>query len=363
MKTNNLILLLLAACLSLTITGCDPEPEPIPNPQPGDTTQYSATQPRYMAAADGNVYITCYSPHSVLRFDTATMRFTGLCPLGQYNPEGICATGGKLYVASSNISDERYNYSYDNKLYVIDIASFTIEDSITVNLNPSKVMVLDATHLVVSTLGDYPALGGSVYGKTQIVDLTDKSVSDLDVNLYNFDIYDGQIYGYTDLYSALAFYRVDGTTHQSTAILTDWDASLTPYGISVNACNGDLIVNTNGNYRYAGDCYVYHNDGTLRMNAVELGMLPSKAIGLDGDRLLVLDEGNWSANEAEISRVEVAAGTAQVNFFSAANGRGLGDVGQDMIRYGGKVYVTVTFSNSLEVVDPLTGRSTRIGTF
>ncbi len=98
------------------------------------------------------------------------------------------------------------------------------------------------------------------------------------------------------------------------------------------------------------------------MDGVELGMLPSKALALDGDHLLVLNEGNWGNNEAELSKVDVSTATATNNYFSSVNGRGLGDIGQDMIQYGSKIYVTVTFSNSIEVVDPCTGRATRIAT-
>ena len=48
------------------------------------------------------------------------------------------------------------------------------------------------------------------------------------------------------------------------------------------------------------------------------------------------------------------------DWFAAINNRGLGDVAQDIIQYGGKIYATVTFSNSLEVIDRTTGASTRI---
>lgn len=349
------VLTLLTLCIGMLLwSACTekPTPEPIANG--------NAEKPRYIAAADGNIYVTCYQPRSVVRIDTATQKITGICHLGSFNPEGICAMGSKLYIASSNISDENYNYMYDNKIYVVDIATFTLTDSIIVNMNPSKVLPIDNNHLVVSTIGDYPALGGSVYGKTQIINTTNKEVTDLDVNLYNFDVYNGYIYGYTDLYSELAFYRIDGTTHQSTRILTDWDVSKMPYGISINPYNGDIVVNTNGNYRYAGDCHVYRNDLSPRMNAVELGFLPSKALALDADHLLVLNEGNWGNNEAELSLVDVNAATATNNYFAANNGRGLGDVGQDIIRYGSRIYIAVTYSNSIEVLNPTTGKSTRI---
>ena len=250
----------LALTLMLTVTSCGKD-EPT-----NDPIDLNVETPRYGVIVDDNLYLTCYYPLAVARFDTRQQAFTGVCNLGGFHPEGICQLNGKLYIASSNISDENYNYSYDNKVYVVDINTFTLVDSITVNLNPTQVKALDNSHIVVNTMGDYPEYGGTTYGATQIVNVNNKEVTSLSVALTNFDVYDGDIYGY----KGTAFYKIDGTSHASTAILADWDASKSPYGISLNPKNGDIVVTTDGSYRYAGYCVVYKNDGTLRM-----GMLPS----------------------------------------------------------------------------------------
>ena len=179
------------------------------------TTSSNVQTPRYMAADGGNVYVTCYSPISVMRIDTAQQAVTGICHLGAFHPEGICALNGKLYVSSSNISDEHSNYYYDNKVYVIDEASFSVVDSINVGKNPSKVLALDNSHIVVNTLGDYATDMGGTY----IVDITSKTVTPLSVSLYNFDVYGGKIYGYTSPYGTLKFYRIDGNSLNAEEIL------------------------------------------------------------------------------------------------------------------------------------------------
>lgn len=179
------------------------------------TTSNNVQTPRYMAADGGNIYVTCYSPTSVIRIDTAQQAVTGICNLGAFHPEGICALNGKLYISSSNISDEQSNYYYDNKLYVVDEASFSVVDSIIVGKNPSKVVALDNNHIVVNTLGDY----ASDMGGTYIIDVTNKTVTPLSVTLYNFDVYGGKIYGYTSPYGALKFYRIDGNSLNAEEIL------------------------------------------------------------------------------------------------------------------------------------------------
>lgn len=76
---------------------------------------------------------------------------------------------------------------------------------------------------------------------------------------------------------------------------------------------------------------------------------------------LVLNEGSWGGNNASISGLVMASGNVDNDWFeNANNGRQLGDVAQDIVAYGSKVYATVTFSNSLEVINPKTGAATRI---
>lgn len=323
-----------------------------------DPINVNVENPRYMAAADGNIYVTCYYPMSVIRFDPEQNAITGICNLGQYHPEGIAAVNGKLYIASSNISDENYNYHYDNKLYVVDIASFKLVDSITVGVNPDKVKKLDNSHIVFNTLGDYATDFGGLY----VMNTSNKEITQLSTNLYNYDVYNGDIYGYTSPYGTLGFYKIDGSSLQATALNITWYVLDNPYGIRVNPENGDIIVMSDGGYVTTGDCYVYKNDGTPRVSALSLGNLPSKAVALDANNLLVLNEGSWGGNNAEVSRVDVSNGTAVVNYFSESNGRGLGDVAQDILKYNGKVYITVTFSNSIETLNPSNGQSTRFST-
>lgn len=79
---------------------------------------------------------------------------------------------------------------------------------------------------------------------------------------------------------------------------------------------------------------------------------PANAVGA-----YVLNEGLWGGNDAEISRLDTKDGTIVNNYFAMQNGRGLGDLGQDLIVYGSKMYCAVYTSNTVEVIDPETGKS------
>ena len=73
----------------------------------------------------------------------------------------------------------------------------------------------------------------------------------------------------------------------------------------------------------------------------------------------VLSEGSWGGNNASLDAIDLEKGTITQGFFSEANGRGLGDLACDVVRYGSKLYVTVSESGKIEVVNPATGKSTK----
>lgn len=65
----------------------------------------------------------------------------------------------------------------------------------------------------------------------------------------------------------------------------------------------------------------------------------------------ILNRGNFKANDASISYYDAASGMLNDKFYEKANGNGLGDSAEDMLVYGSKMYVSVTTSNRLAVMD------------
>lgn len=72
----------------------------------------------------------------------------------------------------------------------------------------------------------------------------------------------------------------------------------------------------------------------------------------DGDEvtsgIMILNEGVWGGNDASIVLYDPETKAVGSDIYNAQNGKGLGDVGQDMIAYNNRVYVTV--SNSMRLV-------------
>ena len=77
----------------------------------------------------------------------------------------------------------------------------------------------------------------------------------------------------------------------------------------------------------------------------------------------VVSEGSWHSNNAEITAYNSASGSVIPDYFSRQNGRGLGDVANDILIYGSKAYVVVNISSTLEVLDTKNGKSLRQLTF
>ncbi len=73
--------------------------------------------------------------------------------------------------------------------------------------------------------------------------------------------------------------------------------------------------------------------------------------------MLVLNEGLFQLNNASLSWVNTLNGSVDNDFFTKKTGRLLGDTGNDMQKYGGKIYIVVNVSSTIEVLDAASGES------
>ncbi len=73
------------------------------------------------------------------------------------------------------------------------------------------------------------------------------------------------------------------------------------------------------------------------------------------DGMMVLCEGLYQQNNSTLSFVNFNTNQALNDFFLATSKRALGDTGNDMKRYGGKVYAIMNGSSTVEVISGVTG--------
>lgn len=78
---------------------------------------------------------------------------------------------------------------------------------------------------------------------------------------------------------------------------------------------------------------------------------------IPANSLFILNEGNMGGNDASLSLFDMDEEKLYTDFFKLVNERGLGDTGNDMLKYGSKIYISLTHSSIIEVIDASTGKS------
>ena len=78
--------------------------------------------------------------------------------------------------------------------------------------------------------------------------------------------------------------------------------------------------------------------------------------------IYVLNNGNWGSNDASLTMYDIESGTVTKDVFALQNGRRLGDIGQDIVIYGSKMYITMSEELTVEVTDLEAGSIKQIKT-
>lgn len=217
--------------------------------------------PRYMTAVGGNVYFTSYEG-TVSRLDTVRLEVTGKVAVGA-NPEAITNTNGKLFV---NIS----GYGAENKVAVVDVATFTKERDIEVLLNPYTQCKVGADgYVYVVSNGNYAGsdkLDPSeyIYGTMQRIDPKTYEVTSLCNATYIANNGDKMYILYSEYYlpELTRAYIYDLKTGVESNFF-DLTALSSPGSIDIDPVNGDVYV-ANAPYGSTSDMYVYSKDGELK---------------------------------------------------------------------------------------------------
>lgn len=79
----------------------------------------------------------------------------------------------------------------------------------------------------------------------------------------------------------------------------------------------------------------------------------------ESGQLYLLSEGLFNMNNSTLSLVDFDKKTIVNDYFTAMNGRGLGDTANDLKIYGNQLWVVVNISSQVEVIDVKTGISIR----
>ena len=246
---------------------------------------------RYLAFDEGFAYVSSYagpvqvaenSPLGrVYKVDTLTLQKVDSVVVG-YQPEEMAIANGKLYVANSG----GYRVPiYDNRIMVIDLATFQVIKEIEVDVNLHRLLADSHGQLWVSTRGNYYDVAPALYCLKD-----DKVVARLEVPISSMTIvgdslyYIGTTFSYADGGYRKDFGIVDVALQRcSVAVLFEAPEikNITlPYGIIVNPQDRDFYILDAKNYVSSGELLHFDADGRFLWR-VSTGDIPSRGVFLE----------------------------------------------------------------------------------
>ena len=218
--------------------------------------------------ADYSVTDSSNPKGQVYRINLNTKKVEGTVEVG-YQPEGIAALNGKLYVANSGgiASQLPPTYSYDNTVSIIDAASFTVEKTIEVVVNLKNVYAVNDGTIYVTTLGNYWDVHTGLYSfqasnPTQVEQVKDAGAKEEDFHVSVSCMEGGEVYciGTAD--------EFDWEVQHKYYVWSAGDGNVTryrleldgvPYGIKM------LLGTAGARLMLVGDAGDYFNPGTLSL--------------------------------------------------------------------------------------------------
>ena len=239
--------------------------------------------PRFIVLDGIYAYITSYAgavygsgdmvPGKVYRIDRTNWSVSTV-EVG-YQPEGLAVMNGKLYVANSG----GYNWTHDNRISVIDIASFKVDKHIEAPMTNLFQMAATKDRIWVSSYGEsswYQDANGNwlstVSAPQSIVSMTaDGQFTSLDgVHASKMSLCgntlvcignDAEVEGGWD--NCLYFVNTTGTSFQKVHFSDTPLAGVGyPYAVLMDESNGDIYV-ADGNF--TGGSTLYCLDSTLKL--------------------------------------------------------------------------------------------------
>lgn len=243
---------------------------------------------RYIAFHKGYAYVTSYAGPVVIdpdyeqlgyvaKVDTASLQVVAQCLVG-YQPDDIEIVEDKIYVANSG----GYRVpNYERTVSVIDIETFTVEETIDVDINLSRLVADKHGGLWIATRGDYYQVESSLY----CYDVRKRRiVKHLDVPVSNMCIEGDSIYVVSSAWSnvtmsnRVTFAVIDVVKQEAVSdnFITDGtEAEIkAPYGVSVNPISHDIYITDARNMVNPGYLHCYDRTG-VRKWSVRTGDVPA----------------------------------------------------------------------------------------
>lgn len=241
---------------------------------------------RYIAAEDGYVYASFHGG-MVAKINAKTMQVEAKLRTSETNLEGVAIAGDNLYVSNSFIKTSE-GYEYYNDVFVIDLNTFTLKDTLTVVENPNDMTEEDDKVFVISTTYSResyvlqlidPAAGNSV---SELCYATEMAAGDGVLYLVDSRT-DYSLWPVTSTVNTFFSYDIKAGRVVNESFLKNAPAELASssiYMMTVDDENGDIYIGVT-DYNSNGDMYRFKKDGTFVEKFDCGGLNPRTAVFVD----------------------------------------------------------------------------------
>ena len=228
--------------------------------------------PRRIAFWQNKAYVCCWDG-TVVRIDTAALTVETAVNVGR-NPEDLCVSNGKLYVTNSGGLDFP---NYDSTVSVVDLKTFTETKRIVVGANPSRIQADNYGNVFLIVMGNY----GDVPTTFKCISSqTDEVTHSFDIAANNFTISGNSAYLYHYDYVATFWVKEFNVVSKQITKENFFIESVgiqSPYGIAVDASNGDVYLTDARTFTESGDVYCFDKNGKKKFK-LEVGVAPNNVV-------------------------------------------------------------------------------------
>ncbi|MFV0471604.1 MAG: YncE family protein [Paludibacteraceae bacterium] len=230
-------------------------------------------QPRFIDFYGSKAYVTCFDGN-LIRIDTLSMGIDGVVKCGR-NPEGICISNGKIYVANSGGLDFS---NPDTTVSVIEIKNLKEIKKIRVAKNPCILQTDSEGDIYLASRGDNTV---ESYRFQKIDTRIDELTATFEgIHILNFTISEDKAYMYTYNFATqengIKVFDCNTDKIISENFIMDGTLLTAPYSIQVDNKNGDVYVADAQNFVVAGDVICFDKYGKQKFKINQIGLNPNK---------------------------------------------------------------------------------------
>ncbi|MBD5356069.1 MAG: hypothetical protein HDR88_03570 [Bacteroides sp.] len=245
---------------------------------------------RYLAEEDNFIYASFHGG-VVAKINKSNLSVVGKVTGLGANLEGVAIEDDKLYVANSysqSVDPEtgKNVYKYLDEMFVIDLKTFKLSETLTVCTNPNMVVEEDDKIFVIGN-GNYADKGYELQmidpkqnnKITSLAVATNMAVGNDKVYLVN-SVTDWSTYTTTNTFF---YYDIKASRLVESSFMKDAPAELASasiYMMTVDDETGDIYIGTS-DYVSNGDIYRFKRDGSYVTKFDSGGINPFKAVFLD----------------------------------------------------------------------------------